>query len=273
MKIVYLAAYFYPEKYASAEIYTSILEELAKCHEVHVIAPQPTRGVSEREFCEYSRLEKRNGLIIHHFPMKRERESTLKRMLRYKKCERGYKKIAKGLGKADYVFVASTPPTIGILAEKIAKKLGAKVVYSLQDIFPDSLISSGILKKASGPIWWLGRNIEKKTYKKADCITVISESFYENLVKKGVPKEKLVLIPNWVDLAHVRFIKKEENKLYAEFGIPRDTFNIVYAGNMGAAQDVKVLLSVAEKLKEEEGIRFVVFGGGTGYGEFVKGVR
>lgn len=270
MKIVFLTAYFYPEKYASAEIYISVLTALAKEHEVHVIAPQPSRGVSEKEYIEYRALEEWNGLVIHRFPMRREERSVLKRILRYKKCERWYKKLAKSIGRAEYIFAASTPPTLGILATKIAKKLNAKLVYSLQDLFPDSLISSGILKKAKGPIWWLGRSIEKKTYKKADCIVVISKNFHENLLKKNVPPDKLFLIPNWVDLEHVTPIAKETNRLYGEYEIDKDKFTVVYAGNIGAAQDSKLLLAVMEKLKKDAGIQFVVFGGGADYKGFIE---
>jgi len=273
MKIVYLAAYFYPEKYASDEIYTSVLEELAKVNEVHVIAPQPTRGVSEEEYRGYCTYQVKNGIIIHRFPMEREQYSVLKRMIRYKKCERNYKKIFKSVGHVDYVFAASTPPTMGILAGKIARKSGAKFIYSLQDIFPDSLISSGILKKERGLIWWIGRWIERKTYKAADCITVISNSFYKNLRAKNVKADKLALIPNWVDLNNVHPVEKEENGLFKEFGIIRDKFNIVYAGNMGAAQGAEIILDVAEQLKDEESIQFIVFGGGSGYQGFVKAVE
>ena len=273
MKIVYLAAYFYPEKYASDEIYSSILEELAKSNEVHVIAPQPTRGVSDEEFEKYHSYEVKNGVIIHRFPMVREQRSALKRMLRYKRCERKYRKILKAIGHADYIFVASTPPTMGLLAGKLAKKIGAKFIYSLQDIFPDSLISSGILRKKRGPIWWIGKRIEQKTYNFANRITVISDSFYKNLRSKNVPIKKLALIPNWVDLENVYPVPKEENFLFEELGIKRDRFNIVYAGNMGAAQGVEIILDLAEQLKDAENVQFVVFGGGTGYEDFVCAVK
>ena len=273
MKIIYLAAYFYPEKYASDFIYTSVLEELAKENEVHVIAPQPCRGVSDEEYQNFAEYEEKDGLIIHRFKMKKEGSSTVGRFLRYKKCESGYKKIAKEIGKADFIFSASTPPTMGVFASKLAKKLGAKAIYSLQDLFPDSLVSTGILKKPSGPIWWLGKSIEKKTYKNADKIAVISQNFYDNLLSKGVAKEKLALIPNFIDLEEVEPISKENNKLFEEFGIDKNKFNVVYAGNMGSAQGAEIILEVAERLKSERGIQFIVFGGGAEYGDFETAVK
>lgn len=273
MKIVYLAAYFYPEKYASDGIYTSILEELAKENEVYVITPQPSRGATEKEYLEYLPYEEKNGIKIFRFPMEREEKSTLKRMLRYKKCEKGYKKILKTIKGIDCIFAASTPPTMGAFAGKQAKKIGAKFIYSVQDIFPDSLVSSGILKSPKGLIWNLGRKIERKTYALADDIAVISKSFYQNLEKKGVKKEKLHLIQNWVDLNEIVPVKKEDNQLFEERGISKEKFTVVYAGNMGAAQGAEMLLQVASLLKERQDIQFAVFGGGAGYKEFEKSVQ
>lgn len=273
MKIVYLAAYFYPEKYASDGIYTSILEELAKENEVFVITPQPSRGVTEKEYLEYLPCEEKNGVKILRFPMEKETQSTVKRILRYKKCEKGYKKILKTIKDVDCIFAASTPPTMGIFAGKQAKKIGAKFIYSVQDVFPDSLVSSGILKSPKGPIWNYGRRIERKTYALADDITVISKSFYRNLEKKGVPEEKLHLIQNWVDLGEIFPVKKQENSLFEEYGLSKDKFTVVYAGNMGAAQGAEILLQSAKKLKERRDIQFVVFGGGVGYKEFEKNVQ
>lgn len=269
MKIIYLTAYFYPEKYASDGIYTSILEELAKTNEVHVITPQSCRGLSFEEYLNFCPYECKNGVHIHRFPMEKEEKSTLKRMLRYKKCERKYKKLAKQIGKADYVFASSTPPTMGLLAGKISKKMGAKMIYSLQDVFPDSLVSSGLIKKPKGIIWRLGRNIEKRTYKRADYITVISQNFYKNLTSKKVESDKLVFIPNWIDTDKVSPVDKEKNKLFEELCIDKNKFTIVYAGNMGAAQGADIILRVAERLKEQTDIQFVVFGGGAEYEEFV----
>ena len=273
MRIIYLAAYFYPEKYASDFIYTSVLEELAKQNEVHVITPQPCRGVSDEAYQNFAEYEEKNGIIIHRFKMKKESSSTLGRFLRYKKCESGYKKIVKKIGKVDFVFVASTPPTMGVFAGKLAKKLGAKFIYSLQDLFPDSLVSTGILKKPSGPIWWIGTKIEKKTYALADKIAVISQNFYDNLTQKGVDKAKLALIPNFIDLGQISPIAKNDNVLFEEFGIDRAKFNVVYAGNMGYAQGADIILDVAEKLKGDQKVHFVVFGGGAEYGDFEIAVK
>lgn len=72
------------------------------------------------------------------------------------------------------------------------------IVYNLQDIFPDSLVGTGLAKKG-GLLWKIGRVIEDFTYKHADKIIVISEDFKKNIMAKGVPEDKIVVVYNWVD--------------------------------------------------------------------------
>ncbi len=272
MKIIYLGAYFYPEKFASEQIYASILKQLAKTNEVHVIAPQPTRGVTDEEYVNFKEEEVVDGVIIHRFRMYRESASTLKRFIRYKKCDKHYKRLSKKIGKADFVFATSTPPTMGLLAGKIAKKMGAKFVYSIQDMFPESLVSSGVLKQPKGLIWRLGKKIKRKTYKLVDNFCVISKNFYNSLLADGVQERKITFIPNWIDVEQVGPIEKVNNRLYEEFSIDRRKFNVLYAGNLGYAQGAEIILDVAEKLQHKNEVQFIIFGGGSGYQSFAQGI-
>ncbi|MEG0874744.1 MAG: glycosyltransferase family 4 protein [Clostridiales bacterium] len=263
MNIIYLAAYFYPEKYSSNNIYNAILEELVKTNTVHVITPQPTRGVSTTEYCNYNSDEMINGVIIHRFPMVRESSKTIQRFLRYKKCASYYMKIATQLGKIDCIFAASTPPTMGFVAGKLAKKLGVPFIYSLQDIFPDSLVTTGLITEQRGVMWRIGRFIENRIYKKCSHIIAISDDFKKNLVKKGVPERRITVIRNFVDLEFCKPVARKDNRLFDEFGLDRNKFYVTYAGNFGKAQNLEVLLQVACILQGEADIEFILIGDGT----------
>ena len=131
-------------------------------------------------------------------------------------------------------------------------------VYNLQDIFPDSLVGTGLAHKG-GFIWKIGRIIENFTYRNADKIIVISEDFKRNIMAKGVPEEKIEVIYNWVDENAVRPVAKEDNPLFEEFYLSREKFTIVYAGNLGNAQNISIILVAAYMLPE---IQFAVFGTG-----------
>ena len=268
MKILFLNGYFYPENIAYTHLEQDILEALCKKgHTVDVICPTPTRGVDEETRKKYlNKVEEKmygGAVRVHRFPLYREKESTLKRFIRYFVCDiKTYFRAKKY--KADVVFAVSTPPIQGILAGKVAKKIKAKCVYNLQDVFPDSLVTTGISNKDSF-FWKIGRRIEDKTYKGNDKIIVISQSMKKNIMDKGVPEEKIEVISNWIDTDKVQPVLKQDNGLYDEFGISRDKFLVVYAGNFGAAQGADVVIETAKLLEGEKDIEFVVFGGGAGF--------
>ncbi|MEG1965817.1 MAG: glycosyltransferase family 4 protein [Oscillospiraceae bacterium] len=262
MKILFLAAYFYPEKCSSNAIYSNLLNELSKNNEVHVITPQPTRGVSQNEYINYKSNETIDGINIHRFPMGQESNETIKRFIRYFKCNHYYKKIAKQIEKYDCVFTASTPPIIGLAATKIAKKANVPFVYNLQDIFPDSLVNAGISNKGS-LLWKIGRKIENYTYKNAAKIIVISQSFKKNIMEKGVPENKIEVVYNWIDEKEVVPVKREDNKLFDTFNLDRNKFYVTYAGNLGNSQNIEIILNAAKELRENTNINFVIFGDGS----------
>ena len=136
-------------------------------------------------------------------------------------------------------------------------------VYNAQDIFPDSLVNNG-LSKGGGLVWKIGRIVEKITYKYADKIIVISEDFKKNLLTKGVPEEKIVVVYNWVDQNAVVDIPREKNKLFEMYGLDRSKFYVTYNGNIGLSQNMDMLLSVAEELKTSNSdIHFVLVGTGV----------
>ena len=133
----------------------------------------------------------------------------------------------------------------------------------LQDIFPDSLVGTSLAQKG-GLLWKIGRVIENFTYKHADKIIVISEDFKKNIMAKGVPEEKIVVVYNWVDQNAVVDVSKEENKLFDMYDLDRKKFYIEYSGNIGLTQNMDMLLEVMEELQESHpNIGLVLVGEGA----------
>ena len=275
MKILFVNAYFYPENIAFSHLEKDIIEGLQNAgHEIFVICPTPTRGVSDEVHNEYKRRKREdlNGIKIHRFSAPKEGKNPIIRAFRYFWCNLREYQIGKGYRDIDAVFAVSTPPTQGWIAGKLAKKLKVPFIYSLQDVFPDSLVTTGLVGKDS-LIYEIGAKIERKTYRLCSKIIVISESIRNNLIDKGVDESKLTVITNWIDTDKVYPIPKHENKLFEEFGIDREKFNVVYAGNFGASQGAGVILKAAELLKDNDEISFIIFGGGAEFAsaqEYVK---
>lgn len=267
MKILFLNAYFYPEKIAFTHLEKDIIETLLKKgYEIKILCPIPTRGITSKVKDEYrnKKYEKiyNDRVEIIRFWTPQEGKNPIIRALRYFWCNLRQYQIGRKIKDCDFIFSVSTPPTQGMLAGKLAKKLKIPHIYSLQDIFPDSLINSKLAKK-NGILWKIGRIIENFTYKNAEKIIVISESMKINIINKGVPKEKIKIISNWIDIKNVVQIKREENILFKELKLNIDDFIIVYAGNFGAAQGTDILFEVAKKLEKHKKLKFVLFGGGA----------
>ena len=273
MNLLFLDAYFEPETIAYTHLEKDLLEGLVRENSrIQIICPTPTRGISEKIRREYKRRKHEtlySGRVkVKRFWAPQEGKNPIIRAFRYFWCNLRTYQIASKATNIDMVFSNSTPPTQGMLSAMTAKKLSRKYkkkvpfIYNLQDIFPDSLVNTGMTSEGS-LLWKIGRKIENYTYKNADKIIVISEGFKRNIMKKGVKADKIEVISNWIDLDYVHPVSRNENKLIKEFSINPDKFLVVYAGNFGAAQGADIVLKAAEKLKDISDIQFVIFGGGA----------
>lgn len=283
MKVLYLNAYFYPEDLASSYLGHNVREALAKSDaSIVLFAPTPSRGVSEQVRKEYSSSKKDeiwyNGRMqIHRFSLFKEGKSPLIRAFRYvlviiKLYNRSL--FDKNAKNCDVMFIPSTPPIMGWMAAKIKKRRKIPFVYNLQDIFPDSLVGTGLAKK-DGLLWKIGRKIEDFTYRNADKIIVISQDFKRNIMAKGVPEEKIEVIYNWVDQNAVVDVPREQNKLFDMYGLDRSKFYITYNGNIGLTQNMEMLAEVAREFEQEgrDDIHFVLTGNGAYWETLVNRLR
>ena len=266
MKVIFYCAYYEPEIAAGIGLSKDLVIGLAEDGiEVDVFTPTPTRGVSRETIEKYKKKSKEylydGKICIHRISMIQEKKNPLLRAFRYFMLNIAF--CWKGIvSKADVIFVDSTPPTQGLMAAVVKKIKKTPIVYNLQDVFPDSMVTAGFTKENS-IIWKIGRMIENITYKNVDHIITISDSMRENIKKKGVKEEKVSTICNWIDIDKVYPIDKDKNKIYEEFAIPRNKFVVLYAGNFGAAQGADIILKVAQNVQEYKEICFVVFGGGA----------
>ena len=268
MKVLFLNPYFQPENIAYTHLEQDLIEGiLSKGHTIEVLCPVPTRGISRETAKEYKNRKHETLLdgkvTVTRFWAPQEGRNPLIRAFRYFWCNLRHYQLGKKRKGVDVVFATSTPPTQGWIAGKVAKKLRCPFVYNLQDIFPDSLVTTGLSQKGS-LLWKIGRKLEDATYKGADRVILISQAMKRNVLAKGLEEEKIEVVSNWVDTEAVQPVEKSENKLFEEFGIDREKFTVVYAGNFGAAQGAGVVLEAAEKLPQ---VQFVIFGGGAEFAE------
>lgn len=256
MKLLLLPAYFFPETAASGYLSENRNQAFVEAgFDVELYVPAPCRGISPDVRAEYCKKEHRcekmydGRMVVHRFSMYSEGKNPIARAFRYVFC--WIKQFYYGLKAKDVncIYLASTPPIQGVLGACLKKIKKVPFVYNLQDIFPDSLAGTGLAKKGS-LLWKIGRVIENFTYKHADKIIVISEDFKRNIMAKGVPEDKIVVVYNWVDQNAVVNVDRSENKLIAKYGIDPSKFYIEYSGNIGLTQNMDMLLDVMKELKD-----------------------
>ena len=272
MKILFLSAYSYPEHAASSYLGSNRNQALVENgFDLVNYTPTPCRGVTPEVRKEYKKRKLdfyHNGhSTVHRFSMFAEGKNPILRALRYTLvCIKHFNKavFAKDARSCDLMFISSTPPIQGAMAALVKKFRRDHIpfIYNLQDIFPDSLVGTGLAKK-DGLLWKIGRVIENFTYRNADKIIVISQDFKRNIMAKGVPEEKIEVIYNWVDEQAVVNIPRSENKLFEKYNLNPNKFYITYCGNIGLTQNMDLLLDVAKELSTEANIHFVLVGEGA----------
>lgn len=256
MKILTFASYYCPESVASPYLGETLREAIADAGiEMEFYVPTPSRGITDEQRKKYKkiRIEKKNNdlLTVHRIPLMKEGKNPVQRAFRYFiQCFKYliigvFSKTAKS---CDIIMVSSTPPIIGAMAALVKKCTKKPMIYDLQDIFPDSLVGTGLTHKGS-LLWKIGRLVENFTYNNASVITVISQDFKKNIMAKGVPEDKIVVVYNWVDQNAVISVDRVDNKLFDKYGIDRSKFYIEYSGNIGLTQNMDMLLEVMKELK------------------------
>lgn len=157
--------------------------------------------------------------------------------------------------KADVVY-AYNPMGLPALLFKWIK--GTPFVYDIQDLWPDSLVSSGMMRVSGLPLRVL-EGFFALVYQSAGKIIVLSPGMKRALEKKGVPDNKIKVVFNWCNesalpKAHKIVIERHNDKV----------FNILYAGNMGKPQALYCVIEAAKRLlKIRPQVRFTFIGRGT----------
>lgn len=268
MKVLFLLAYYNPETAASIYLFDNVIDKLIESGvDVELICPVPGRGVDASVNIEYrQRLEEstQNGhLHIRRYKMYMEGKGTLGRFVRYFFCCIKHYWWGVRARDVDVIFSESTPPILGATAALIKKRLSVPLLYNLQDIFPDSLVLTGVSREGS-LTWRIGSIIEQYTYRHSDKIVTISNDFKKNILAKGVPEKKIEVVYNWVDQNAVTDISRCMNKLFDKYGLDRSKFYVTYNGNIGLSQNMDMLLDVAEEIFcDYKDIHFVLVGAGT----------
>ncbi|MBS4192613.1 glycosyltransferase family 4 protein [Bacillus sp. FJAT-49705] len=162
--------------------------------------------------------------------------------------------ISKKEGAPDVILGSSVHLFTGLAAYFLSKKLKAKFVFEIRDLWPQTLIDLGALKEKS-PVTKVFQSIEKFLYKKADKIISVLPNADEYITRLGIKKEKILYIPNGIDLDWHResmshdFTAEEAKQFFEKY---QDHFIITFAGSHGTANGLDTVVKAAPLLAAAE---------------------
>lgn len=199
------------------------------------------------------------GITVYHTYMPQKGQNISFRILAWIGFHTISIVAALTLAPRPSVVIAPSPPlTIGICAWILSVIYRVPYVYNVQEIYPDMAIRLGAIRNRR--VIDLLYRLERFVYQKASALTVIAWRMRERLLQKGVPDDKVQVIPNFVDVSDLSPLPKV-NKFSLKYSL-HDKFVVSYAGNLGPAQGLEHFIDAAKLLRDEASIRFLMMGDG-----------
>lgn len=241
---------FSPDGVSTAYLYNDIALNFQKSgYEVIVLTTTPHYNVVKSQLeaqpliwkfwgiCKESCFQ---GIKVIHVPQKKFK-NTILRVLGFMYWHIVSFLIGLFQKNIDVILSPSPPLTIGVINLWLAKIKGCKVIYNVQEIYPD------ILKRKDGIVIELLRKMERYVYNNSTAITTIDQVFYSAIVGRFKDQSKLHIIPNFVDTELYNPRKGNVKSLDDNLFPTMSSLKVLYAGNIGFAQDWEPLVYLAQK--------------------------
>ena len=265
MKILVITLLYAPDSGPNAHSVTPLVDRLVDAgHEVAVVAAMPHYGATaiyDGWRGSWWRLQRRPGLRVLRLRLyvPQRPDSKIGKALSWLSFNAYATPAAFLMGRPDVILTLSPPYTLGLTAWLLGRLWRAPYVYNVQDIYPDVVVQQGLVRNPR--IISLMSRVERFIYRHAGAVTVLSEGARRNLQSKGVPDEKLVVIPNVVDTRLL--VPGQRRNAFAErFGLA-DHFVAMHAGNVGDSFGIETIVEAARRLRNDSRVLLVMVGRGT----------
>jgi colanic acid biosynthesis glycosyl transferase WcaI len=261
MKILIVTQYFWPENFRINDLAEGLRD---RGHQVSVLTGKP--NYPSGTFLSGYGFLKRNkdsykGLAVIRVPVIPRGSGTAFRLvLNYLSfaCFASLFAPLRCREKVDAIFVFEPSPiTVGLPALVLKKIHRAPILFWVQDLWPESLSATNMVRSA-----WILRQVKRLVryiYAGCDRILIQSRAFVDPIQRLGVDARKIEYFPN---SAEGLYQPVSPSPGTVECATLPAGFRVMFAGNIGAAQDFETILAAAEKLKSRADIHWVVLGDG-----------
>ncbi len=260
MRILVVSQYFWPENFRVNDL---VKEWVLRGHQVTVltgIPNYPAGKVYEAYRQHPSLFAEYEGAKVFRVPMLSRGSGGLRLILNYLSFVLGGAFWGpwrlRGI-EADAIFVFEpSPVTVGLPAVWLGKIKKAPVVFWALDLWPETLAAIGVVRSPR-VLAWVG-NLVRFIYNRCTLVLGQSRGFLGSIAKYCDDKAKIRYFPSWAE----DVFTNGSVQLAPEVPDLPETFTVVFAGNIGEAQDMPALLDAAERLRDNVHIRWVIVGDG-----------
>lgn len=202
-------------------------------------------------------------VFIKTKPYQGNGKARIKNMIEYfYRVLKSANKIKKEFGKPDVIIGSSVHPLACVAGILLGKKYKCKSISEIRDLWPETLLMMRYVKESSllAKILYFG---EKMIYKYSDSVIFTMEGGKQYIIDKGWDNEinlnKIHYINNGIDLEKCKELQKQ---YFYDEDLENDKFKIIYTGTIAKVNNLKRIVDVAVKLKEDRKIQFLIYGDG-----------
>lgn len=260
MRILVVSQYFWPENFRVNDL---VKEWVQRGHQVTVltgIPNYPAGKVFDAYRDQPSAFASFEGAEVVRVPMLPRDSGGLRLMLNYLSFVVGGGVVGPWRLRrkpADVIFVFEpSPVTVGLPAVWLGKIKKAPVVFWALDLWPETLAAIGVVRSPR-VLGWVG-HLVRYIYNRCTLVMGQSRGFLGSIARYCDDKAKIRYFPSWAEDVFM----DDSVKPAPEVPEWTDGFTVVFAGNIGEAQDMPAVLDAAERLKDNASIRWVIVGDG-----------
>lgn len=263
MNILIVSQYFWPENFRINDLTQELLD---RGHKVTVLTGKPNYPSGD-VFYDYrknkTQFSNYMGANVIRVPMLARGKGPLRLFLNYLSFVVGASIFGPWLlrgEKFDLIFVFEpSPVTVGLPAILFGRIKKIPIVFWVLDLWPETLAAIGIIR--SQKLLAVVGNLVKFIYENSTLVLGQSNSFLEDIGKYCSDKKKIHYFPSWAEEV---FSTKNPSPA-REIQLSENVFTILFAGNIGEAQDIPTILEAAYQLKDNTNIRWLFVGDGRKY--------
>ena len=160
------------------------------------------------------------------------------------------------------VIIATSPQFFTLISAYLTSLIkNVPLVIEIRDMWPESIVSVGAMKKNS-PVIKILANIAKFLYKKATLIICVTNSFKDEILKMGINENKIKVVTNGFNLNNIISPSKSIIDIERKYKLDRDKRYLSYIGTIGMAHGLEIILETAIKI-EQENVHFLIIGNGA----------